>query len=224
MKKHLFYTELCYPAAMLILALGTALMEAADLGLSMIVAPAYLVHCKVSEFLPFFSFGMAEYFLQALLLAAVVVILRRARISYLFSFVTAVLYGLLLDGYIFLLGLLPLDALAVRILCFAVGLALCTLAVSLFFRTYIPPEAYELFVMELSAHFGIEIHRFKLIYDCVSCAAAVLLSLLFFGRFVGIGWGTVISTVVNGPLISFFTRLCDRHFIFRDRFDYRRIF
>ena len=43
-----------------ILALGTALMEHADFGVSMVVAPAYLVHLKLRQTITFFSFGMAE--------------------------------------------------------------------------------------------------------------------------------------------------------------------
>ena len=61
MKKSVFYTELSYVFGMLILALGFAMMTYADFGLSMVVAPAYLLHLKVSQYLPFFSFGTAEY-------------------------------------------------------------------------------------------------------------------------------------------------------------------
>ena len=64
MKKKVFYTELCYLLALPILAIGTALMERADFGMSMVVAPAYLLHLAISPALPFFSFGMAEYLLQ----------------------------------------------------------------------------------------------------------------------------------------------------------------
>ena len=39
-----FYTELAYVLGILALALGTALMERADFGVSMVVAPAYLLH------------------------------------------------------------------------------------------------------------------------------------------------------------------------------------
>ena len=40
---------------------------------------------------------MAEYCLQAVLLLAMCLLLRRFRVSYLFSFVTAVVYGVVLD-------------------------------------------------------------------------------------------------------------------------------
>lgn len=38
--KRVFYTELAYAIGIIVLALGTALMERADFGMSMVVAPA----------------------------------------------------------------------------------------------------------------------------------------------------------------------------------------
>ena len=90
MKKKGFYTELAYLFGLVILAAGTALMERANFGMSMVVAPAYLLHLKLSRALPFFSFGMAEYLFQGLLLLVMVALLRSFRITYLFSFATAV--------------------------------------------------------------------------------------------------------------------------------------
>ena len=55
MKKTL-HSETAYLLGILALTFGTALMEKADFGVSMVVAPAYLVYLKVSEFLPSFTF------------------------------------------------------------------------------------------------------------------------------------------------------------------------
>ena len=127
MKKRVFYTELSYLLGMVILAFAAAMMTRADFGLSMVVAPAYLLHLKVSEVLPFFSFGMAEYTLQALLLIVLCLAVRRFRLSYLFSFVTAVLYGFVLDGLLWLLSFLPMDSIALRFVFYVVGMVLCAL-------------------------------------------------------------------------------------------------
>ena len=84
-----FYTELAYVIGLTALAFGTALMERADFGMSMVVAPAYLIYLKVSSTLSWFTFGMAEYCFQAFLIIVLAVVLRRFRRKYLFSFVTA---------------------------------------------------------------------------------------------------------------------------------------
>lgn len=44
MMKKTFYTEWAYVAGLLLIAAGVVLMEKADFGMSMIVAPAYLLH------------------------------------------------------------------------------------------------------------------------------------------------------------------------------------
>ncbi len=218
MKKCLFPTELAYLFGLIVLAFGTAFMEAADFGVSMVVAPAYLFHLKFSQTLPFFTFGMAEYTLQAILLVLLILVLRRFRLSYLFSFVTAVLYGLLLDGCMFLIGLLPADTFLLRSVFYLAGMLLCSIGVSMLFHTYIAPEVYELFVKEGSAKYHIDIHKFKTAYDCISCGIAILLSFLFFGfgHFEGVKLGTIFCALVNGFLIGQCTRFMDRTFAFKD--------
>ena len=57
--KKTFYTEAAYFVGLFVLAIGTALMERGDFGMSMVVAPAYILHRWLVEFLPFFSFGHA---------------------------------------------------------------------------------------------------------------------------------------------------------------------
>ena len=168
MEKKKFYTELAYVLGLAALALGTAFMEGADFGVSMVVAPAYLVYLKLSQVLPFFTFGMAEYILQAVLLAVLMVVLRRFRFSYLFSFITAVFYGLLLDGAMTAVARIPHGNLVPRLALYGSGLLLCAAGVSLLFHTYIAPEVYELFVKEVSARYGVDINDFKTGYECVS--------------------------------------------------------
>ena len=87
--KRIFYCELAYFVGIVVLAFGTALMEKADFGMSMVVAPAYLLHLKVSQYLPFFTFGVAEYIFQALLLVLLSLVMGKAKKSYLLSFATA---------------------------------------------------------------------------------------------------------------------------------------
>lgn len=223
MNKKIFYSELAYVIGVTILALGTAMMTLADFGVSMIVAPAYLLHLKISEFLPFFSFGMAEYLLQAVLLVVTMLVIRRFKVSYLFSFVTAVIYGLMLDGFLLLVGLLPVGFIAVRLALYTVGLLFCCAGVALLFRTYIPPEVYELFVKELSDRYGFDLAKCKTVYDCASCLVGILLSFAFFGlwHFEGIKLGTIVCTILNGTLIGLFGKLFERYFTFSDKFEFR---
>lgn len=223
MKKHTFYSEIAYFAGLILLGFGTAMVERAAFGMSMVIAPAYLIHLKVSQFLPFFSFGMAAYLFQAALLVLTGLILRRFRPIYLCSFATAVLYGFILDGSIFVVQLFPEPAMAGRILMFVIGLPLCSLGIAMLLHSYFPPEAYELFVKELSAKTGIAFGRLKMGYDLSSLLLALILSFVFFGfgQFKGVNIGTIVTALVNAPLISLMDRLLNRIFVFRDRFSLR---
>jgi len=196
-------------------------MERANFGMSMVVAPAYLIHLKLVQFLPFFSFGMSEYVFQALLLGLLSIIMRRLKKSYLLSFATAFIYGLVLDVTIALVSLLPFSGLIWRFVFYVAGLCSCSVGVAFLFYTYFPPEAYELLVKELSQKTKASISKTKTIYDCLSCGVSVVLSLLFFKTFVGVNWGTVVCAIINGWLIGRISHLLEKKFVFRDAFPLR---
>ena len=224
--KRVFFSEVAYVIGIVILALGTAFMERADFGLSMVVAPAYLLHLKISQYIPVFSFGMAEYSLQAVLLVILSLFMRKFKPMYLFSFVTAVLYGLTLDIAILLVGILPLIGLIGRIVCYFIGMLFCAIGVSLLFHTYIPPEAYELFVKEISAKSWVDINIIKTVYDCFSCFIGIVLSFAFFGlwHFEGVKIGTVICALINGFLIGKCSKMIESIFDFKDALNLRKRF
>ena len=226
MKKKVLYTELAYALGMVGLSLSVALMTRADFGVSMVVAPAYLLYLKLNPVWPFFTFGMAEYTLQAVLLLFTILAVKKFRSYFLFSFVTAVLYGFLLDGWMLATAALPAGTLVLRGAWYVLGLVLGAMSIACFFKTYIAPEVYELLVKELAEKLGKPTHRVKTVYDCVSCAAAIIMSFAFFGlgRFEGVKWGTVVCALVNGWLIGRFTALYEKRFDFQDALPWRKYF
>ncbi len=225
MKKR-FSTEFAYLLGIVLVAMGVVFMEKADFGVSMVVAPAYLLYRWLSPRWGFVTFGMAEYCLQAFLLLLMTMILRRFRLSYLFSFFTAVIYGFVLDTFMRLGALLPVGFPWQRALYYAAGMLLCSAGVSAMFHTYLSPEVYELFVKEVSAHFRIDINRFKTAYDCISCLTGVVMSFLAFGpgHFVGVKWGTILCALINGTIIGRFSAFYEKHWTFCDSFGWRKYF
>ena len=221
-----FSNELAYIVGMVAVAFGVAFMEKANFGVSMVVAPAYLLYLKLSPMYPFFTFGMAEYTLQFVLLVIMVVILRKFRLSYLFSFVTAVVYGFTLDFCMWAVKNLDAQPVWARLAMLVGGMALCAIGISFFFHSYISPEVYELFVKEVSSHIGMDINRFKTIYDCSSCAISIAMSFAFFGmwHFEGVKLGTVFCALVNGSMIGAVSRFLEKRFEFKDCFKLRKCF
>ena len=224
MKKAVFYTEAAYVVGLLLLAFGTALTAFGGFGMSMVVAPAYILHLKLSQFFPFFSFGMAEYALQAAVLLVLSLLLRKVRAVFLLSFVTAVLYGFALDGSMLLTALIPRGGTLWCLTVYAVGVLICAVGISLLFRTYLPPEAYELFMKEMAWKLRKPVPTVKTVYDCCSMVLAIGISLLLFGGIRGIGVGSVVCAFINGALIRACNKLFEQKFEFRDRFALRSRF
>lgn len=226
MKKRVFYTEISYILGLVIMAFASAFTEKADLGMSMVVAPAYILHLKVSEFLPWFSFGVAEYIFQGILVVVTVMIMKKFKKSYLFSFITAVIYGNLLDLAMKIIADLPDEHFAIRVVWYILGTVLCSFAVSLFFHTYISPEVYELIVKELSEKLSFNINKIKTVYDCISVVLSIIMSFAFFGFgvFKGVGIGTIFCALINGFLIGRMSKLLEHFFEFKNKFNLEKHF
>ena len=219
MKKKNFYSELSYITGMLLLPLGIVFMEKANLGLSTVAAPAYLLYRKISPVLSFYTFGISEFFLQVLVLIVMVCILKKFRLPFLFSFITTFLFSRVLDFYMLIFPFPAPETLFLRIVFFAIGDILSLIGVCFFFRTYISPEVYDIFVRDLALHFNIPISRFKTGFDCVFAAIGITLSFSFYGfwQFEGVKIGTLFCAVFNGTIIGWIGALLDRYFDFPAR-------
>lgn len=239
MKKKLgFYTEIAYFLGLFLLAFGTAMTVYGGFGMSMVVAPAFILHKFLSQFSDFFSFAVAEYIFQAILLATLMLILRKAKWSYILSFGSVLLYGLFLSlSQLLIDNLLPKNFI-LQIIIYILGVVIICAAVAMLFSTYIPLEAYEMFVKELSAKLKQPIPKVKIFYDCASLGLAIILCIIFLSPFKAngffdvinnfmeaqIGIGTVVCAFLNGVLIGLFQKLYSKIFNFKDKFKLRKYF
>lgn len=205
---------LYWVAAMILCPLGVALCAKSGFGVSMIEAPVYVLHLFLHQFWSGFSFGTSEYVVQALLLIALCVYLRRFHPWYLLSFITAFLYGQVLDLWYLLIGAGTFVTMVGRIAGLAAGTLLNTLSVALFFRTWMPPEVWELVVKQIAGVKKFNITKVKWVYDISSLSVGMILMLVFFRtwRWDVVGVGSLVTTLVNAPLIAFFGRRLDRWF------------
>ncbi len=209
------------------MALGVALVSMSALGYSMIAAPVYLLFKKLNSL----SFGTVEYLYQGAMLLLLCLILGKAKIRYLCSFVAAVVYGMVFDLCLMLTDLLP-PLLPIRIGAFVLGELCIAAAVCMFVHTEIAPCVYELFVKEIASRYRFSFSRVKLIFDLSLFVLSVALSLALFGIgafaepktlfsalldgyvLEGIGIGTLIAALINGPLIGGIDRVLTKHIDF----------
>ncbi len=222
-------SELLYFISILMLSFAVAMMSAANLGLSMIVSPAYILSQKVS----FLTFGQSEYVIQTLLLIVFCIVIKQFKLVYLSSYATCIIYGAALDLWRLIIPEFNPDitapgsmAIYIRIIYFLLGMLLTAISISLCYRTYLYPQVYDFFVKGISEKFELNRTKVKMIFDASFLGISVILSLVLFGKFVGINYGTVIITAFNGLLIGFFGKLFDKFFVseptqkkFADRFD-----
>lgn len=214
-KKIKLSNEMVYISGAVILSLATAMLTAADFGLSVIVSPAYLVSLKAS----FLTFGQAEYVVQGILFLVFCVAMRQVKPLYFGAFLSGVIYGILLDLWRFLIphfnpslyeaGTLPM---AVRMVYFVVGFFINGLGAVLYFKNKYYPQVYEFFVKGISEKYGMELPRFKLKFDLAFLVLTLTLSFGLFHGLVGVGVGTVIMACCNGPLIGVYGRWFDKYF------------
>lgn len=214
MKKIKLHSETVYFAGIVLLALAVAMLTAADFGISMIVAPAYILSVKTG----FLSFGQAEYVIQAVLFLAFCAVMKRFRVVYLSSFLTCLVYGAVLD----LWRLVPLFdpnvtapgsmGMPLRIFMFVAGILITAFSVACFFKTYLYPQVYDFFVKGVSTKYHLNRAIFKTVFDLSCLALGCVMTLVFFGDFVGIRLGTLFMALINGTVIGFFDKLIDRVF------------
>lgn len=215
LKKVKVYSEFVYIIAQLGLTLAVAIMAAADFGVSMIVAPAYIISQKFT----FFTFGQWDYIIQGFLFIAFCFAMKKFKFTYFVSFITCVIYGTILDMWRAIIPLLN-PAVTVpgsmniylRIGMFIIGELLTAFTVMLFFKTYIYPQVCDLFVKGIVEKYNLNQTKCKRIFDICCLLLSLALTLVFFKGFVGIKWGTVIITLINSVLIGFFSKMYDKYF------------
>lgn len=191
--------------------LGISLCTKGNLGLSMIAAPPYILHLWLRDSFSWFTQGTAEYVWQAVLLVITCLIIRRFRFRYLLSFVTALISGFVIDGWLTVLGGNGAYAgMPARIAAFAAGTVITAAAIAMFFRTTLPLQVYELVVTEIADRYHIDKDKVKQWNDIVMLVISLAFALILTGGFNGVGVGTIIITLVNATLIRLFGKLLDR--------------
>ena len=219
MKKLQKMNEAAWLLGVLLCALGVALATKANFGLSMIAAPPYIIHIFMENFFPWYSQGTSEYIWQGVLLLVMCIIVRRFRVKYLLTFACAVIFGLAVDGFLWLLGGSAAYAtLAARIAAFCISEVITAVAIACYFRTDLPLPVYELVVSEIAKCYSLNMNKVKQVNDILMLALSVVLALILNRSFAGIGIGTIIITLVNASLIALAGKILDRYCDFSPRF------
>lgn len=218
MKKISKMNEAAWVLSILLCAFGVALSTKSGLGLSMISAPPYIMHVMGAKIFPWFTQGVAEYLWQAILLGVICLITLQFKVKYLLSIVAVILYGLVLDGFLFIMGgSAQPESFALRVVFFILGEIVITLAIAFVFNTYLIPTITECVVVSVSERYGFKVNNVKTVFDLSCFVFSLILAVIAYfvtGDFVGVGVGTVILTFINSPLIRLWGKILDKLFVF----------
>lgn len=219
MKKIGKMAEMAWVIGTVLCAFGVVLCTKSGLGLSMMAAPPYILHITLRDLLPWFTQGTAQYLFEGSMLLVMCVLIGRFRLRFLLSFLSGVIYGVVLDLWLLVMGGNgQYVSMVARVMSFAAGIGCISLAVAFMFRTYLPPQIPELFVMRVADRFRAEQPRIKLILDLSCLALSFILALALTGKLTGIGVGTVVIAVANAPLIRLWSKPVDKFFSFEPMF------
>ena len=207
------------------MSLGVAICNRANLGVSMIAAPAFIIHDATSQVTSALSLGVIEYLVQGFIILLTCLIVKRFNWRYLLSFLTAVIYGYFIDMWMLIIGTEPFDALWMRWVMLIVGDVVTAVGVAFFFRTYLPVEAYELCVHEIVRVHKFNFHKVKWIFDFSCLGVSIILAVSLFGdvttfdwstiythSFHHIGLGTIVTTIISAPIINLSGKVIDVFF------------
>lgn len=178
-------------------ALGTALMRHGNYGLSSFYAVSLALY-RASGIL---TMGAWNTIYQIVLILILMVCLRRVRWGYLASFAVVMVSSILIDGLSAMTAHLP-DVLWMRLGCYLSGLLILSAGISLLATCKLPVMPMNLFVREMAEALHWPFGRFKLCFDiaCLTFSAGV--GLVFTGTTPGVGWGTLVSVLLVGPLTN----------------------
>ena len=225
-------SELLWVFGIVFIALGVSICNKANLGVSMVAAPAFVVSEAIRPYFNFFSVGVTEYLIQGLLLASLCIIIGKFNWRYLLAFAVAVIYGYVLNGFLWIFSGIQVNAVWLRWVMLLIGDMCTAFGVASFFHTYLPLQVHELCVAEITKRFNFNLNSVKWIFDISLLFTSIILAFSLFGdadafdwskigytSFHNIGLGTVVTTIINSPIISIMSKIIKRFFEATPRFE-----
>lgn len=203
------FGEVAWIVGNIICAIGNCLVAKSSFGVAAVIAPPFVI----SRAFSFLTVGISEYIFQGILLAICCLVIRKFKSKFIATICNILFYGACFDIINSLLGFIQPTDIFSRIILAAVGTIVTSLGVAIMLRTYIPPSAYEIFVKEIAEEKGLNMNKFKLIFDASMFAIAIILMFVLIGEFCFdlIGPLTLISAFLNSILIAFFGKILDKH-------------
>jgi len=184
-------------------ALGVAFTKHGELGVSPISSVANVMTFRF----PALSLGTWLILWNCVLILGQILILRRSfQPIQLLQVPLSVLFGWFTDLGLWMVSPIPAEVYPMRLLMVLIGIVVLGFGISLAVIANVVMNSGEAFVKAVSDTIGREFGDVKVAFDVFCVVLALVLSLLFFRSIVGTREGTVLSALLTGVAVKFFSR------------------
>ena len=184
-------------------AIGVAFTKHGELGVSPISSVANVMSCRVTAL----TLGNWLIIWNCILILGQIIILRKKfqPIQFL-QIPLSFLFGWFTDIGMKIVSVIPLPHYTVRLLMVLIGVVILGFGVALSVIVNVIMNSGEAFLKAISDTTGHEFGNVKIGFDVSCVILAILLSLIFFGgSIVGTREGTILSALLTGLVVRFFT-------------------
>ncbi|MCI7804867.1 MAG: DUF6198 family protein [Oscillospiraceae bacterium] len=207
-KKEIIKRYVLFIISLFFAALGVAITKRGELGVSPISSVANVLSCKFSAL----SMGTWLIIWNCVLIVGQVIILRKKfQLIQLLQVPLSFLFGYFTDFGMWCVSFIPVNAYPVRLLMVVAGVAVLAFGISLAVIANVIMNSGEAFVKAVSDTIHKNFGNVKIVFDISCVTLSVILSLILFDfSLVGTREGTIISALLTGTFVKFFThRLSD---------------
>lgn len=201
MKKELTvrYTMLC--VALYVMSLGVALCVRANLGITPISCPPYVLSLGFSPTIGEFTIAMHLIFILGQILLLGHDFQKRQFLQVMVAF----LFGFFIDFNDWLLRWAVTDNMAIRLVMLVVSCAILAVGIILEVKAQAIYLAGEGIMLAIAKRTSIAFPKVKVTFDVCLTLSGVLFSVMMFGALRGVGIGTIISAFLVGVMVKLIT-------------------
>lgn len=186
-------------------ALGVAFTKHGELGVSPISSVANVLSFRFT----FFTMGTWLIIWNCVLIVGQILILRRNfQLIQLLQVPLSFLFGYFTDLGLWCVSAIPAESYPVRLIMVFAGIIILGAGISLAVIANVIMNSGEAFVKAVSDSLNKDFGNVKIVFDICCVISAVLLSMIFFDfKIVGAREGTVLSAVLTGFAVKFWSKL-----------------
>lgn len=189
-------------------ALGVAFTKHGELGVSPISSVANVMSCKFDSL----SLGTWLIIWNCVLIVGQIAILRKKfQLIQLLQVPLSFLFGGFTDFGMWIVSFIPANSYPIRLSMVIVGIVILGFGIALSVTANVIMNSGEAFVKAISDKLHKEFGNTKIAFDVVNVVLTLVLSLVFFNfSIVGTREGTIISALLTGIVVKFFSNKLDQ--------------